>query len=89
MWADVPRNELIGTWADGLAPFVAEDIIEALTASRELYKEYPPTLGQFADLCRGASRKRAQNAVKLDAPHTDMPEAVRKILRDFVEKHSQ
>jgi hypothetical protein len=53
-----------------------------------VYLDYPPTLFQFADLCRDAKRRRAQTTVKLSNERIPMPDKVRAELRAFVAAHT-
>jgi hypothetical protein len=85
MWGDVPQDEVVATWADELGRFSADDIKEALAILPKAFIHYPPTLYEFADLCSDAKKRRSQSVAKLDAPRGEMPDAVRKQLRAFVE----
>ena len=58
-------NELVATWATELGRYEGDDLRRALEAMRFAYKDRPPNLYQFADLCRDALRARTQSSVKL------------------------
>ena len=89
MYGEANADDLTATWATELGAYDAEDIRRALEAMREAYKEFPPTLYQFADLCRDARKRRADEAVKLEGPRLPMPEAVRAQLRAFMRGHTR
>ena len=61
MFARADEADLLSTWAAELAAFSGYDIRLALDAMRFAYVEFPPTLFQFAALCRDAMRRRAQS----------------------------
>ena len=89
MWKDADPSEVRQVWADELGHYEGEDIRRALEAMGQFYKDYPPTLYQFADLCRDARKRRADEAVKLEGPRLPMPEAVRAQLREFMRGHAR
>jgi hypothetical protein len=88
MWAGTNPDELVSTWSQHLGAYDGSDIKAAIDALRDGFPEWPPTLFQFADLCRDAKRRRVQNAIAIDGPRTEMPEDVRVKLREFVAKHT-
>lgn len=57
--------ELVDVWRDELGSFDPSDIRAALDALRFAYVDYPPTLYQFAALCRDAMRARSQSVAKV------------------------
>ena len=65
MWGDVPMSEVKAVWADALGGYDGEDLRRALAACQAAYQDFPPTLPQFAGLCRDAKRARASEATKL------------------------
>lgn len=73
MWGAADMADLQQTWAEGLWDFEASDLREALSVVGSIHHDYPPTLPQFAGLCRDAKRKRAQTTARLDSPraHVD------------------
>ena len=85
MWAGADPSELQATWADRLSVYEPADFRTALEAMPLTYRDWPPNLFQFEDLCRDARRKRLQITQALPAPKTDMPEAIKSKLRQFLE----
>jgi hypothetical protein len=57
---------MLSTWREELGAFEGTDIKLAIDACRFAYKEFPPTLYQFADLCRDAMRRRTQATPRLE-----------------------
>jgi hypothetical protein len=89
MWSGADANDLTQAWAVELAAYEGVDIKAAIEGLRDSnFVEWPPTLFQFADLCREARRRRTQTAIAIAGPRTEMPEAVRVKLREFVAKHT-
>lgn len=86
MWASADPQMLHRVWGEYLGGFEQEDIREALGAMPMSYKDFPPTLPQFGDLCMDAKRRRMSAFPKLVPPKTDMPEGVRAQLHAFVRK---
>jgi hypothetical protein len=84
MWGDADRNEVLNVWREHLGVYEGDDIREALEAMPKSYKEYPPTLPQFGDLCRDARARRTAVMPRLDAPRMPMPDKVKQQLREFV-----
>lgn len=66
MWGRADPREVQSTWAEELGRYGAEDLRMALAACRFAYKEYPPTLFQFADLCLDAKRRREASVPKIE-----------------------
>lgn len=64
MWADADMAEVKGTWGRALAKFDPRSIGDALEALLASGREWPPTLPEFAALCRQASiaRRNGQDA---------------------------
>lgn len=60
MWKNADPTEVQQTWGDELSGYEAEDIRMALEAMRFAFQEWPPTLYQFADLCKDARLRRVQ-----------------------------
>lgn len=99
MWADANREELLEVWATELRGFAGSDLRDALAAlgttyagkdKTQTYADYPPTLFQFAGLCRDAKRRREQTTLAIvDKTHTTMPDAIRRQLAAFKAKHVQ
>ncbi len=87
MWGASDPADLSQTWAETLAGYRGEDLRDALDAMRSHYLDYPPTLYQFADLCRDARLRRAQKAVALPPPRTRMPAHIAEQLREFIAAH--
>jgi len=67
MWKDADPDEVRSVWADSLARFEAVDIKRALETMMMVaaYAEYPPTLPQFAAMCRDAKSVRSQGMPKV------------------------
>ncbi len=87
MWGEVNQDEALQVWGEALGLFDASDIKEALALMQAGYKEFPPTLPQFVDLCTDAKRRRMQTAPKLDGPRIPMPDHVRQQLTAFRTGH--
>lgn len=68
MWGDALPAEVKSVWADALGPYDGDDLVAGLAATRETHKEFPPTLHQFADLCRDARRRRLSPIVAIPPP---------------------
>lgn len=73
MWGTADPADLRATWADELAGFEASDIRDALDVMRTSYIDFPPTLYQFAALCKDAHARRLKNVKRLLPPRTPMP----------------
>lgn len=73
MWANADPAEVRQAWAEELGRYDGPDLRDALDALRLHYQEFPPTLFQFATLCREAVRRRAQSVAKLDPPRAFDP----------------
>lgn len=91
MWAGTPADELCAAWAIELGRFDGEDIRRALEAMRFAYKQFPPTLYEFADLCRDASRMRAQTVRRIDPPpsgiaNAEVLAAVHRLTRNMLDR---
>lgn len=84
MWGSAKPAEVQSTWADELGQYEGDDIFAALKAMREAYKEYPPTLFQFADLCRDARRRRVASTPKIEGPREAMPPEYAQRIRELV-----
>jgi len=67
MWADADLGEVRQVWGESLARFEAVDIKRALETMMMVvaYAEYPPTLPQFAAMCRDAKAVRSQGMLKV------------------------
>jgi hypothetical protein len=61
-------DELIRVWAEELGRFTGPDIAAAIETMKTAYKEFPPTLPQFEDLCADSRARRVQASTKLAAP---------------------
>jgi hypothetical protein len=68
MWGDADQDEVKLAWSQELADFDGADIRWALEALRTIYVDFPPTLFQFAALCRDGRRSRMQSVPKLMPP---------------------
>lgn len=66
MWGDASPAEIKTVWSAELAPYDGVDIGAALEQLRGTFTEYPPTLFQFANLCRDAKRARTASTPRLD-----------------------
>lgn len=87
MWADADPDELLAVWAERLAGFTGPDIGEALEDAPRHYRDFPPTLPQFRDLCDAARSRRLHTVTALPPARTAMPEHVREKLREFIATH--
>ncbi len=89
MWKNADPAEVRRAWDEELSVFPADDVIEALDAMRRAYTDWPPTLYQFADLCRDARKRRASRATMLEhvEERAPMPASVRAQLDGFLAKH--
>lgn len=83
MWGDGDPVQTREVWASRLSDFGGEDIGRALEAMEREYRDFPPTLPQFAQLCRDARGVRMQNTKRLAGPRTPMPDHVRAQLEAF------
>lgn len=84
MWGDADPDEVRSTWAIELGVFEADDIKWALNSMRTSFLDYPPTLFQFAALCRDG-RKRREQSVRLVAPQiAALPDAVVAKVGEFI-----
>lgn len=90
MWGDSSPQATEAVWAEELADVAQEDAKAALDACRTAHPSYPPTLYEFAALCRDAKRRRAASAVKLAdrGARIPPPDHVRQQLREFLAKHT-
>ena len=86
MWGKANPTDLHQTWAETLSEYSGDDIRDALDSLRGTHPEYPPTLFQFAGLCRDARMLRAQTVAKISGPRTEMPEDIRDRLRAFTKR---
>ena len=68
MYGTADESDLVETWRDELGPYEGSDIKTALETMRHAYKEFPPTLYQFSDLCRDALRRRTTATPMLARP---------------------
>lgn len=82
MWGAADPQEVRTVWAERLGPF-AQDIGPALEAMERSYRDYPPTLPQFTELCRDARKRRIGTTLRLNAPLTPMPDKIRQQLEAF------
>ncbi len=83
MWGDANMDEVRAVWAERLALY-AQDIGPALTAMERVYRDYPPTLPQFTELCRDAAKRRTSETKRIEGPRTEMPKHIREHLSAFV-----
>lgn len=79
--------DLTATWATELGRYEGEDLKRALDAMRFSYKEFPPTLYQFADLCRDSAQMRVQTATKIThvrygSPSAELLAAIHELSKD-------
>jgi len=86
MWGQADPADLRQAWAEELGGYSGEDIGSALADLRAAHPDYPPTLYQFANLCRDARARRTQTVVKIAVPRTPMPEDVRRKLAEFTKR---
>jgi len=84
MWKEADPNEVRQVWGEELRTFHKDDLRSALDALRQSYKEWPPTLYQFADLCRDSARRRAQMLALPNKVREPIPDAIRARLDAFV-----
>ena len=90
MWGDSSPAVTESVWAEELAGFAQEDVKAALEACRTSYPSFPPTLFEFAGLCRDAKHRRASKVAKLGdrGVRVPPPAHVRAQLREFMAKHT-
>jgi hypothetical protein len=91
MWGDADRDELHQVWGENLGSYAAEDIKRALETMVIAYTDYPPTLPQFAQLCRDSRNVRGQQMpklayVKAGAPSPEMLAAIHELTADPVNR---
>ena len=91
MWRDADPLEVRRVWGEELGKFTPADIRGGLDALPQSYTDWPPTLYQFADLCRDAQRRRVQTARALEykGERQPMPDKVRGQLDAFLSKVKQ
>lgn len=77
MWKNADPTEVQSVWRDELSQFQPSDIREALEALRYHCEDWPPTLYQFASLCRDAKRKRVQPKALSYGKRDPIPETFR------------
>lgn len=85
MWGEVDPLALRKTWADELRQFEQQDVRWALEQLRHTHQSYPPTLFEFAQLCRDGRRKRTPNPY-LSAPKNPPSPEVMANVRSLVAK---
>jgi hypothetical protein len=85
MYGGVTPDDLFDEWTEQLAGFGGLDLRLALDAARMAYKEFPPTLPQFVDLCKEARQRRARSAPALLSPRSRdaIPAEIVAMLHDF------
>lgn len=86
MYGGIPEADIWEEWGEQLGKFTPDDIRAALDASITTHLEFPPTLPQFVDLCKSAQQRRATTSAPPPPPHSEMPEAIKQQLREFVDK---
>jgi hypothetical protein len=79
MWADADVAEVKAVWARKLSQYHPQSIKGALDRLMDSGREWPPTLPEFAELCRQSALGRAQQVPALLAPRTDQETARRKV----------
>ena len=52
MWGDCPQADVLDAWQTGLSGLSGEQIKAGLNRTLDSYPDWPPTLGQFRQLCR-------------------------------------
>jgi hypothetical protein len=80
-------TEVRQVWSDELGQYGAEELREALDAMRTAYPEFPPTLFQFAGLCRESRARKRQMMTLPNKVREPMPEHIREQFRAFKAKH--
>lgn len=85
LWADVPMADVKTAWQHGLAGIAGEQLRHALEHCASGAQRFPPTLGEFAAICR-AHRVEPAHRLMLPKPRTEMPAHVRDALRAFLDK---
>lgn len=74
MWGDVPQAEVMDAWRQGLRGIEPDAIALALLSVTDQYPDWPPTLGQFAALCKPPPTPRAHREFpKLGPPKKHGP----------------
>lgn len=84
MWVDADMAEVKAVWSEQLGRFEPASISAALQRLVDSGNQWPPTLPEFAELCRQAAvgRQQAQRYDALPAPgnaRTDAETAKRKV----------
>lgn len=51
MWGDCPKADIMDAWRDGLRGFSAERIKYGLEHVSRQHPQWPPTLGEFMEVC--------------------------------------
>ena len=52
MWGECPPADIIDHWRSGLEGYSGEQIKRALDRMLDIHPDWPPTLGQFRQLCK-------------------------------------
>jgi len=90
MWADADLNEVRSVWAESLGRYEAVDIKRALETMVLAYTDYPPTLPQFAAMCRDARAIRGQGLPKIvhryGGPSPEVLAAIHELTADPVNR---
>jgi hypothetical protein len=55
MWGDCPKADIMDAWRDGLRGFSAERIKYGLEHVARQHPQWPPTLGEFMEVCGPAA----------------------------------
>lgn len=91
MFGEADSDDLVATWADQLGRYEAVDIRRALETMVIAYTDYPPTLPQFAAMCRDARSARGQLAgkvthVRFGGPGPEVLAAIHELTADPVNR---
>lgn len=86
MWGKADQTDLLQTWADEITGYTGADIRDALDTMRTAHPDYPPTLYEFAALCRDARTRRTGSSTYLPAPRTRW-EDIDERIRDEIAKY--
>lgn len=82
-----PIETVASEWESELKGFSDSDVREAVTMLKTSYKEYPPTLYQFIDLCASARRRRTSSVKKVESTTSRVdPKEVRSMIQRWINK---
>ena len=87
MWGDCPQADIIDAWRTGLEGFSGEQIGAGLKRCLDAHPDWPPTLGQFRQLCRPPAIPASHRPYLVDKrPRAPIDPAVKAGLDSLISK---